>query len=87
VIKKYEAVISEIIFKHTTTIGIRRYTAEREKLAREIVRFKSSLGEVALKVTENSVYPEYESVKEAALKYELPIKEVYRQLINEYENE
>ena len=85
--KKYEAVISEIIFKHTTTIGIRRYTAEREKLAREIVRFKSSLGEVALKVTENSVYPEYESVKEAALKYELPIKEVYRQLINEYENE
>lgn len=70
----------DIIFRHTTSIGIRKYFVDRVILDRKIIDFKSTLGNVKVKVVkykkEEFMYPEYESVKKLSIRYELPIKEV-----------
>ena len=61
--------LSDIVFKNLTTIGIRKYSIDRDILEREIINFKSSIGECKVKVckshTSNQVYlyPEYEDIK------------------------
>ena len=70
-----------IIFKETTTIGIRRQEMARTILPREEVTIETSYGEVrAKKVTlpdgEVRVYPEYESVKKLAEEKNVPMREI-----------
>lgn len=58
--------LEDIIFRETTTIGIRRVQMERTVLGREIQTVQTSLGEAKVKVCQwkdnMRVYPEYESV-------------------------
>ena len=73
--------IEEIIFKETTTIGIRKQKVERTILKREIINMKTSLGEVQVKVCELSngkrIYPEYSSIVEICKSSGLSYQEVY----------
>ncbi|MBP2025601.1 nickel insertion protein [Peptoniphilus stercorisuis] len=84
-----EEEILDIIFKHTTTIGIRKYFVERDILKREIIDFKSSFGDVKLKIVFHKdnkyIYPEYESIKKIAIKEDISIIDLYREVVSEYE--
>lgn len=74
--------LQNIIFKETTTIGIRYRFESRTELVREFVEIDTRYGKIkAKKVTNNGetyVYPEYESMKELAEKNNITLKELYK---------
>ncbi len=81
--------IEEIIFKETTTIGIRRVRMKRTVMRREIRTLTTSLGEAKVKVCRLGcsdiirVYPEYESAADISREKKLPYQDVWRQLQKE----
>lgn len=79
----------DIVFRHTTAIGIRKYNVDRVVLDRRIENIDTKYGNAVVKVAvygnEKYCYPEYESVKKIADDFDLPLKTVYSELINEYE--
>lgn len=80
--------LEDIIFSHTTTIGIRRIGYERTILEREVIQIKTSFGVVKVKLCkrgENTVcYPEYESVREICESENMDFQQVYASIINQY---
>lgn len=73
--------MEEIIFRETTTIGIRRIPMERTVLSREVRSVETSLGTAGIKVCsvggEEKIYPEYESMAKIAREWNLPLRQVY----------
>ena len=73
--------MEDIIFRETTTIGIRCLQLQRSILPREIVAVKTELGEAMVKEVRGKDFcrriPEYESVAELARKTGRPFGEVY----------
>ncbi len=73
--------IEYAIFANTTTIGIRRYPAERSVMAREMVELDTTFGKIAAKkcvwLDIVKIYPEYESVKALAEKQQVPFTQVF----------
>ncbi len=74
----------EIIFKETTTLGIRIATEGRTELERWTEDVETSFGRVTVKrgrLTDGSVKsaPEYESCRSVALKKKAPVLDVYRE--------
>jgi uncharacterized protein (DUF111 family) len=74
-----------VIFRETTTLGIRRSLQERSILLREIVPVRTPLGEVRVKVAKSSdnnciinVQPEYEDCAALARQHNLSWREVHR---------
>lgn len=76
-----------VLFRETTTLGIRRFTQQRAILQREIQPVETEYGTVRVKVawTEksnqtviNNVQPEYEDCAELARKYQIPWREIQR---------
>ncbi|HUR96562.1 MAG TPA: nickel pincer cofactor biosynthesis protein LarC [Pyrinomonadaceae bacterium] len=66
------APLTELLYKETTTLGIRVRTVERECLDREIVRVSTDFGDVDVKIGMlrgklMNAMPEYEQVKRIAL--------------------
>ena len=74
--------LQNIIFKQTTTIGIRYRYEYRTELARKMTKIDTKYGKIkAKKVINNGetyVYPEYESIKELAEKNNISLKELYK---------
>ena len=74
--------LQNIMFKETTTIGIRYRFESRTELGRELVEIDTKYGKLqAKKVINNGetyVYPEYESMKKLAEKNNIPLKELYK---------
>lgn len=75
-------VLEAIIFRETTTIGIRRLTLQRTLLKRNITTVQTPYGEVEVKVCtapdgEKFYYPEFETVKTLALKENVPFKLIF----------
>lgn len=74
--------LQNIIFRETTTIGIRYRFESRTELGREMVEIDTKYGKIkAKKVINNGetyVYPEYENIKEVAEKNNIPLKELYK---------
>ena len=79
--------LEEVIFTHTTTIGIRRHEDTRSTLVREIKAITTPYGDAMVKVCkykENTFYyPEYESVKKICLESGKDYSYIY-QLIQKY---
>jgi uncharacterized protein (DUF111 family) len=78
--------LSTIIFNETSTIGIRRYTVEREVLDRKIIEVATKYGPIVIKAAYRegkmvNYAPEYDDVKNAALKSGSSIKDVYNEAI------
>ena len=74
--------LQNIIFKETTTIGIRYRYESRTELPREIIEVDTKYGKVKAKKVNNNgetyVYPEYESIKEIAKKNDIALKDLYK---------
>lgn len=81
--------MEEILFKETTTIGVRRIRTERTVLKRRIEKVDTALGEVQVKICdvygETRVYPEYESVAAIAAEKKLTYREVWERVLREAE--
>ncbi len=87
------AVLEDIIFRYTSTIGLRKYPVDRTCMARKIVKVKLPYGTAEVKkcwlkdiVRYN---PEYESVKSLSEKAGLPFRQVFdeaRRLAEESDN-
>ncbi len=79
--------MERIIYLNTTTIGIRRLRMERSCLNRRSDVRNTSLGEVRVKVCElygeESIYPEYESLRDICEKRGLGYTEVYKKVLQE----
>ena len=85
-------ICDRVIFKYTTTIGIRRQEMARTVLTRRAVNVQTRYGEIPVKVSGEGrtrrVHPEYEKVSEAASKYGAPFGAVYDEvLMKAYRNE
>ncbi len=80
---KHEDTIAQMIFKETSTIGIRRNEVSRFCLERKIEKIELPYGEVEVKTASiggtiiNSA-PEYESCKKLAEKTGMALKDIYR---------
>lgn len=73
--------LEKIIFKGTTTIGIRRIRLERTVLKRELINVNTSIGSALVKVCyldmEKRFYPEYQSVSAICDDKDIPYIEAY----------
>jgi hypothetical protein len=65
-----------ILFRETTTLGVRYYSAERRVQAREWVEVNTSHGTVRVKAGESGFAPEYEDARRIALESGVPLKDV-----------
>ena len=76
--------LQNIIFRETTTIGIRYRFEDRIELKREFVEIDTKYGKIkAKKVFSNGevyIYPEYENLKEISEKNNVPLKELYKMI-------
>lgn len=80
--------LETIIFKETSTIGIRRTYMERTVLTRTFETISTPLGDAVFKVVEiegeRRAYPEYENAKLLSEKHNLSIIDVYQLLERSY---
>lgn len=78
--------IENIIFKHTTSIGVRRYKVERTVLTREIIDVNTTFGTVKVKKCMFSegvkYYPEYESVVKICDNSDVSYQQAYNHIIS-----
>ena len=77
--------LSEILFRETTTIGIRIHNIERKKLNRETKKIKTKFGEAKVKLAylkgkPVNISPELDSCEKLATKNKLPVKEIYEEV-------
>jgi uncharacterized protein (TIGR00299 family) protein len=73
--------IADIVFRETTTIGLRHYDVDRECLRREMVTVETSVGAVRFKVAWRNgrivnAAPEFEDCVQLAASADLSVKEV-----------
>jgi hypothetical protein len=73
--------LSDIIFKETTTIGVRYAELDRECLRRELVTVKTPVGDVRMKLAWRdgrlvNAVPEFDDCNALAASNNLPVKEV-----------
>ena len=84
--EKTAGLMESLIFRHTTTIGIRRQQMSRTILARKKVDFESDYGTITAKqVTVDGkvrYYPEYESIAEVCRRTGAAFEEVYNSVYN-----
>lgn len=82
-----DAIVS-ILFRETTTLGIRMQRVERRKLVREEREVDSVFGRVRMKVTRNGgsekLIPEFEECRRIATETGHPLQEIYRRLVAEF---
>lgn len=74
--------MQDIIFRETTTIGIRYREEARKELTREIIEVKMSYETIKAKKVKHGekeyIYPEYESLKKLAEDKNISLKELYK---------
>lgn len=84
-----QAACEAVIFRETTTLGIRRLSQERVILSREIVQVSTPFGPVRVKVAKTAdqmlkPQPEYEDCAAIAKKHNLPWREVHRLVLEQW---
>jgi pyridinium-3,5-bisthiocarboxylic acid mononucleotide nickel chelatase len=94
VCKPEDAMLCEaIIFRETTTLGIRRSLQERRAIPREIHQIETGYGKVRIKVawaegrdrSPTNIQPEYEDCAQIARQHNLPWREVHRAALQEWQ--
>ncbi len=74
--------LQKIIFRETTTIGIRYRYEYRTELEREELEIDTKYSKLKVKKVKNNgetyIYPEYESMKKIAEENDIPLKELYK---------
>ncbi len=73
--------LEDIILRHTSTIGLRKYIATRRVLPRSSIVVSTAYGDIRVKVSlhdDHKKYaPEYEDVQNACRKHNAPFTDVY----------
>ena len=81
------ALMEEIIFRETTTIGIRKMKMQRAVMQREICRVETSLGMAEVKVCRAGeivrAYPEYESIVVICREKHMDFQDVWNRVYEE----
>ena len=84
---KMDAMLA-LLFRETTTLGVRIHRLERRKLPRGQRRLDTSLGPVMAKAVvidgQEILVPEFEECKRLAKEKSLPLREIYRILESEF---
>ena len=85
-----EGELAALLLRETSTLGLRVQEVRRHEAAREVVRFRSSLGDAAVKVKRLPgrppyAAPEYEVCRALAAAHGLPLIEVYQLIAREAE--
>jgi hypothetical protein len=80
----------EMVFRESTTIGLRLRQQSRYTLPREFVTVATQWGEVRLKLARLggsvvNLTPEYEDCRRIAEAQKLPLKDVMRMVVRQYE--
>lgn len=82
--------VEEVVFKHTTTIGIRKYKVERTVLNRDVIKVSTVYGEVDVKKCtfkdDVKYYPEYESVAKICNRFNVSYQDAYAEIVNACKN-
>ncbi|MEG1459531.1 MAG: nickel pincer cofactor biosynthesis protein LarC [Acetivibrio sp.] len=77
--------IQQLIFIHTTSIGIRKIKMERSTLQRRIEMVETPYGPVKIKICQGETfekkYPEYESIKQICEKEQMDYNSVYQEVL------
>ena len=82
--------LQELLFRETTTIGIRWRLENKIALAREFVEVKTSRGNVRIKIarlnsgTIANAAPEYEDCRKIAAEHSVPLKQVMEEAMQAY---
>jgi pyridinium-3,5-bisthiocarboxylic acid mononucleotide nickel chelatase len=81
--------MTEVIFRETTTIGLRYSQVDRECLDRQIVPVETPLGTVRFKIASRggaviNAVPEFEDCARLAAAHNLPVKEVQALAVRSY---
>jgi uncharacterized protein (DUF111 family) len=81
--------LADIVFRETTTIGVRYVDVDRECLQREIVPVETSAGRVRFKIARRggrviNAAPEFEDCAAIASEKGLSVKEVQRMAVQAY---
>jgi uncharacterized protein (DUF111 family) len=74
-----EAALEKLLFRETTTLGIRRREGERVILDREFVIVDTQFGKIRIKIASAAgeilnAAPEYEDCRRAAREHEVPLR-------------
>ena len=81
--------LEDIIFEHTTTLGIRKYPVQTTRLERRRTEIDTKYGRAEVKVVRKGenirCYPEYESVKRICEKERLSFQDVYYEVKKAFE--
>lgn len=81
--------MEEILFRETTTIGVRRSVMERTVMRREERNVETPFGSARVKVCSHGairkIYPEYESVRELCRKTKCDFRKVYQAILDAVE--
>jgi uncharacterized protein (DUF111 family) len=80
----------DLVFRETTTIGVRAYDVRRKTLAREFVGVTTPYGEVRMKISRLNgavlnATPEYEDCQKIAAERGVPLKQVMAAATFEYQ--
>ncbi len=80
----------QILFRETTTLGIKQYFIERYALPRTIREIETPYGKVRVKIAELSpelkkISPEYDDCRKLAIEKGIPITLVYQETIRSYQ--
>ena len=81
--------LADVIFRETTTIGLRHYDVERECLAREMVTVETPVGAIRFKVSRRdgrvvNATPEFDDCAKAAAAHSVSVKDVQRIALKAY---
>lgn len=74
--------VKEIVFKETTTLGLRYWKTNCHRLGREFIKVETPWGNVEIKlgIMEGQVVqyaPEFRDCEQIAQQYQIPLKQVY----------
>ena len=79
--------LKELIFTHTTAIGVREIDVVKTELKRKIVSVETKFGDIRLKISgeDEKVKPEFDECKSAALAHKTSIFQVKKEIFKKYD--
>ena len=81
--------LKNLIFTHTTAIGVREIEVAKTELKREFVRVQTKFGEIGLKISgtcqTQKIKPEFDECKAAALAHDTTIERVRKEALKIYD--
>ena len=81
--------LKDLIFTHTTAIGVREVEVAKTELKREFARVQTKFGEIGIKISGSSqtqkIKPEFDDCKAAALAHGTTIERVRKEVLEIYD--